>query len=325
MGIFYYSYRQMRQELKFIQDNFPDLVRVRILGRTADNREILEAVTGEETAPYHILIHGGMHGREYLNCALLMRQLQEYLLREEVKLGKGTDEKETGEKGTGENEEGKKVKFCFHVVPMVNPDGCEISQFGPACVRNSKIRRKLQDILADMPKTEEFRHFKANAGGVDINRNFRAGWGKCGQETSDSMPVNPAPEGYLGTAPESEPETRAVLRIEREYPLSCCISYHSSGSLIYWDYGADGGLLRKEKRLAARISAVTGYPLHSTVADSTQGGGCSDYMMQERKIPAITIETGKGECPLMKEEFGKIYMENKDVWEEAKKFCRDDL
>lgn len=81
------------------------------------------------------------------------------------------------------------------------------------------------------------------------------------------------------------------------------ISLHSSGNLIYWDYGSSGNLHQQETALARLLSAATGYPAVSVQKDSADAAGCSDYLVRVRGIPAATIENGAGPAPVGREEF----------------------
>jgi hypothetical protein len=57
-------------------------------------------------------------------------------------------------------------------------------------------------------------------GGVDLNRNYPAGWENCSSD--------PASQIYRGTAPWSEPETRAVRDLFTAHPnIRIAVSYHS--------------------------------------------------------------------------------------------------
>lgn len=305
MERFVYSYQQMCRELWELNESFYREMTINTIGKTEDDREIFQAMIGQEKASCHLLLHGGMHGREYMNCALLLKQMKDYL-----------------EKGGIE----KNKEVCVHIVPMGNPDGCTISQQGVSGIR----RKELRDLLEECRKnrmnfsnTEHdaenfFRRWKANARGVDINRNFAAGWqGFQTEERRLRGYRQPGPEGYAGEYPESEAETRAILRLARREPLFGSIAYHSSGRLIYWDYGSVGDIYERDKRLGERISKETGYKLHSTVEDRTEGGGCSDYLTLKLQIPSVTIETGRHPCPLPKHEFPGICSENRNVWQAA--------
>ena len=62
-----------------------------------------------------------------------------------------------------------------------------------------------------------------------------------------------------------------------------------------------------DQMLAQCVSDVTGYEMHSTVQDSTDAAGCSDYFVLNLGIPAVTIENGGSECPMPIEEYQPMY------------------
>ena len=199
---------------------------------------------------------------------------------------------------------------------MVNPDGVTISQDGVDGISDDGLKSRLEECYqTDLANgkgssdiTQYFRTWKANAEGVDLNRNFDAGWdtyiGASG----------PSTECYKGTAPASEPEAQAVLSVAQNYDLDCCIAYHSYGNLIYWNYGSQDTVLDADQRLAQCVSDVTGYEMHSTVQDSTDAAGCSDYFVLNLGIPAVTIENGGSECPMPIEEYQPMYQRNQNLW-----------
>ena len=167
-------------------------------------------------------------------------------------------------------------------------------------------------------KTGEYwKRWKANARGVDLNRNFDSGW------RSFQGASMPSADHYKGPYPGSEPEVEAILSVAEEYPLACTLSYHSSGNVIYWDYGCGGELLERERKLARLAGRVTGYEQVSSIQDAQDAAGCSDYFVLERGIPSVTIENGAGECPLSMEEYPAIWSANRFLWPALARFLPD--
>ena len=299
-----YSYDQMQQDLAALQERYPGQMVVDSLGTTADGRDITEVILGDVDAEHHILIQATMHAREYMNTVLAMNQIEDYLSGSENRSYADQTWKEIFE------------NVCLHVIPMVNPDGVTISQDGVDGISDDNLKSRLEECYqTDLANgkgssdiTQYFRTWKANAEGVDLNRNFDAGWdtyiGASG----------PSTECYKGTAPASEPEAQAVLSVAQNYDLDCCIAYHSYGNLIYWNYGSQDTVLDADQRLAQCVSDVTGYEMHSTVQDSTDAAGCSDYFVLNLGIPAVTIENGGSECPMPIEEYQPMYQRNQDLW-----------
>ena len=311
-GIPYYTYDEMQQDIVALQAEYPAFMHVRSLGKSVEGRDITEVILGDEGSKYHILIQASMHAREYMNSILVMNQIEDYLQEAAVRgetfcLGK----------------EGR-TDVCFHVIPMVNPDGVTLCQNIKIASQNPLVKCGMNlalgaDIITTMNQNNSdifmedcylkyIRQWKANARGVDLNRNFDIGW-----ETYTGA-SEPGPEGYKGSIPASEPETQAILNAACKYNPVCCIAYHSSGNLIYWDYGCQGEIRIRETALATYVSDATGYPLHSTISDATDSAGCSDYFVLKLGIPAVTIENGEKDCPLKSEESEAIYRSNRNLW-----------
>lgn len=295
-----YTYEQMLEDLDTMAQCFPDKIKVQSLGDTADGRRIMEAVLGEETASRHLLIQASIHGREYMNTQVAMRQLEEFLRNYR-----------TGSYG-GRTYEELLCGLCLHVIPMANPDGVTISQMGLQGVQTEECRQLLlqceeMDQAEGREMTGYWENWKANARGVDLNRNFDAGW------TEFQGSGHPSSEMYKGEFPASEAETQAILKIAQDYPVAACIAYHSSGNLVYWDYGSQDEIYERDRLLAQTVEAVTGYPACSTVSDGTDSAGCSDYFVLKLGIPAVTIENGSGVCPLGIEEFPVIMEKNRNL------------
>lgn len=317
-GIPYYTYEEMQQDLAALQAEYPAFLQLHSAGKSVEGRDITEVILGNIESRFHILIQASMHAREYMNTILMMNQINDYLRQ---KTGKCLENQSCKRYASSQDVYGihtfsrdKKYihralnniqDICFHIIPMANPDGVTLCQNMNAALANPIVKK----CAASRQEANNFiQRWKANARGVDLNRNFDIGWA--------SYIGAPAPcgEGYKGSSPASEPETQAILHTAGKYKFACCISYHSSGNLIYWDYGCRGNLRQKELALANYASTIIGYPLHSTIQDAAATAGCSDYFVLKLKIPAITIETGAGECPLSTEEYPEIYKRNNNLW-----------
>jgi len=102
----------------------------------------------------------------------------------------------------------------FVIVPVVNVDGY-VFTWG-----SNRLWRKNR---------------RANTGGsfgVDLNRNWDDHWGGEGSSS------NPTSDTYHGTAPFSEPETKAVsVYYQQNGPYAGAIDYHSYSQLILRPYG----------------------------------------------------------------------------------------
>jgi predicted deacylase len=118
------------------------------------------------------------------------------------------------------------------------------------------------------------RNSRFNANQIDVNRNFAA------------TNFKPALQAGLrsGTAPLSEPESRAIVRAIESIKPSLLISIHSIARGRHcnnWDGPAE--------HLAALMSKHNGYPPTETMGYPTPGS-LGSYAGIDRQIPMITLE-----------------------------------
>lgn len=174
------------------------------------------------------------------------------------------------------------------IIPLMNPDGALLSEIGLSSA--SAERRELLKVLGG-----DVRLYKCNAEGVDLNLNFDARWG-----TGRGNLTYPAPQGYIGKAPHSAVESRALVRFTREVNPDYTLSWHTKGEEIYWRFHQKGQRAVRDKRLARLLCESTGYAVKETPFSA---GGYKDWCIEKLKIPAFTIETGcdEWEHPLTRE------------------------
>lgn len=290
-----YSYEDMEKDLKLLQKYYPDRVTLKVLEKTADKRNIYCMILGNPKAKKKILVHGSIHAREYMNTQILMESMERYVRQYA--------------KGKYKNMKYSALfhKVAVYMVPMVNPDGVTISQYGIVKIKNSDLRNHLKKMKK---YGGGYSRWKANAQGVDLNRNFPKDWGK-GNLTS-----RPSSERYGGKKPISENESKALVRLVKNLSgLQACISYHSQGRLLYWDFGQKGKVRNKTYSFMKMLQSVTGY---KPVTEYSAYKGCGEfghYANVIRKVPNITVETGTGNAPVPRNQFRTIYNQNKTVIE----------
>ena len=295
-----YTYDQMVQDLNTLQARYGAHLQVNAIGTSLDGRTLYEAVLGNPNAEKHILIHGGIHAREYMTPLLVMKQL-EY----------GAELYDTG---TFQGEAFSSIlnSVAVHFVPMVNPDGISLSQLGLDAIRSPQLRQEIQQTyendLAQGRTSAAFDRYlvywKTNGRGVDLNQNFPANW--------DLVTASPVPSygTYKGEAPLSEPETQALANLVNARTWSATVSYHSMGNVIYWDYPGSQ-VQQASGEIATVVSGLTGY---QTLSSSGHGGFKDWTQIRENPVPGITVEVGSVACPLPLSEYPDIWNRNRQVW-----------
>ena len=164
------------------------------------------------------------------------------------------------------------------LVPLANPDGALLSQKGIGSALG-----KYGGFLSAY-SGGELRLWKSNARGVDLNVNFDAEWGKGVKNVRRR-----GAENYIGEAPFSEPETRALRDFTLDVSPSYTVSFHTKGEEIYWYFGQSSHTCLRDFTLAQAVSASTGYPLRQTLGSV---GGYKDWCISALQIPALTVECG---------------------------------
>lgn len=259
-------------------------LRPAIIGRTALGRGILSLSLGNEKNA--VILAGGFHGSEWLTSLVL------YLFTE--RLCRSINEKNLF---CGVDIERAFSQLGVTVIPCVNPDGVEISIHGP---RGAKGLCSFVEGI----KCDNYRKWNANALGVDINHNFNAGWDKLRQMEQEQGINAPSPTRFGGTYAESEAETKSLTRLCRLKKFRSCMALHSQGEELFWQYGDN---TPESAEMMAKILADScGYKLVSNNGLYSHGG-FKDWFIEEFSSPGFTMEIGKGENPLPKEELYNIY------------------
>lgn len=286
-----YMYTEYKKDLQQFKKKYPEYCQVKVIGQSADNRNLYEVILGNPQAKKHLVVIANLHGREYMTTQLCMRQIEYYLNKYNKKIS-----------GTKVSKVLNKV--AIHYVPSCNPDGTAISQFGFNAIRNKSLRAALRK----MPGSTV--GWKANARGVDLNRNWAVAFRRGGTRGY---------AGFHGDEAASEPEIKALVkmvnRIEKSGTITGVVSYHSTGSILYGRCA--GNATSKVKNITSRMyktaQSLTGYRLMPTESLSSAAGCSREYFLYKRNIPCITLEVGRGSCPLSIGEFPSIWSKNKNV------------
>ena len=298
-----YSYEEMVDDLEELSSLYPTHFSYRSFGRSVAGRELYVAVLGNPDAKQQLLVSAGIHGREYLTPLLVMKQMEFYLSYYDSGDLRGKPYEELFE------------NCCLYVVPMTNPDGIMLSQIGLSSLADPDQRAIVQAVYEDDFRKEYtsqtdideyLKYWKANANGVDLNRNFDALW-----EDYRMGEPEPCHKNYKGPSPMSEPETRALADLTDSLSNICAVlCIHSQGEVLYWDCGQDEPLLSETYEFTEEIADRNGYKL---ITEQNNDASYSDWCALERDLIAVTVETGLGLCPLDLDKFETIWFDNYDL------------
>lgn len=190
------------------------------------------------------------------------------------------------------------------IVPAVNPDGMDLVT---GALSSGEAYEQAARISADFPAIPFPSGWKANIAGTDPNLQYPAGWEEAKKIKYAQGFDRPAPRDYVGRAPLSAPESRALYELTRTLSPALTLSYHTQGNTIYWkflDFDPPGA-----QEYADCFAAASGYAVESTPYASGFAG-YKDWFIQDYNRPGYTIECGLGVSPLPLSQFDEIYKAN---------------
>ncbi|HVK61014.1 MAG TPA: M14 family metallopeptidase [Bdellovibrionales bacterium] len=259
----FHNYTEMKTVLEELAASNPTLVQLDSIGQSVEGREILHLrISGQldkaDQLPAFALM-GGHHAREHVSIDIPIR-FAKYLIESY---------------NAGDAEVRRLVdNRDIHIIPVVNPDGAEYD----IASGNYRMWRKNRSI---------------NGGkyGVDLNRNYGYLWGKGGSSTSPSSDV------YMGPAPFSEPETKAIKNfVESHSNITMLLSLHTFGELVLWPLGGTYDDITNARDLSVfqtmgkTMADWNGYSPQKSSDLYVASGDTTDWAYGERGIFAFTFE-----------------------------------
>lgn len=282
--------RNCEKAIMALCENYP-FCRTELLTTTAYMRPIRTLVIGN--GPRKVLYTAAHHANEWLTTLILL-QFGEDLAKaitEGTQL-QGVSGREIMERAT------------IYMVPMVDPDGVDLVV---GALAEGPGYLQAQRIAAQFPKIPFPDGWKANLLGVDLNLQYPAGWLQAREIKFMQGYDKPAPRDYVGRAPLSQKETRALAAYTQAVDPALVLAFHSQGQQIYWKY--QDIEIPGARQLGEIFAAESGYTLEDTPY-SSGFAGYKDWFILRFRRPGYTIEVGKGENPLPLAQFPEIYRDN---------------
>lgn len=240
-----------------------------------------------------VFYNASHHANEWLTTPVLLKFLEEY-------------SESYATNGSIFNTSASELydKATLYIVPIVNPDGVDLVN---GVVPNGRYLTQARRLSENYPNIPYPNGWKANINGVDLNLQYPANWERAKEIKYSQGFTLPGPRDFVGSAPLSEPESRAVYDFTRKHNFRLTLSYHSQGEIIYWKY------LNFEpensRRIAEYFGEVSGYSVEETPYASGFAG-YKDWFIEAYDRPGYTIEIGIGMSPLPLSQFTEIYNDN---------------
>jgi len=262
----YHNFQQTTDALNNLHSLYADITKVISVGKSVEGRDIYalhintdpqDLATGKSVKPGAIYM-GNHHAREHLSVEIPLMMAQ-YLLK---------------------NKDDAQISALLKsrdiwFVPMVNPDGSEF------------------DIA-----TGQYQYWRKNRSknsdgtyGVDLNRNYGYEWGTGGSDTDTSSEI------YMGPAPFSEPETRAMRDfVEAHLNATVLLTFHSFSELVLYPWGHSNDPVPNTKdqqtfeKMATTMAAWNHYTPEQASALYIASGDTTDWAYGTHGIFAFTFE-----------------------------------
>ena len=167
---------------------------------------------------------------------------------------------------------------------VANPDGYDFT-FDPP---NRLWRKNLHDNDGDGEITA--------ADGVDLNRNFPTRWNYDDEGSNTER----SSETYRGTAPASEPETRAFTRLMDRVHFTSNKNDHTFGRLLLWPPGWQVDTRYADEPIMTALAgdddnpAIPGFDPDVGAELYTTNGDTNDHMYGEDRVLSFTPEGSPG-------------------------------
>ncbi|KAL6118596.1 cpz [Pungitius sinensis] len=223
MQFTYHTHAQMVGVLKRVEERCFDVARTYSVGRSTEGRELLVIEFSNNPGRHELLepefkYIGNMHGNEVLGRQLLIYLAQH--MCSEYQLG---------------NERIQTLinTTRIHILPSMNPDGCELAVFGLPDNNYGDDN----DEEEQGPRYESWNTGRNNAQNIDLNRNFpdltSVAYSRRRQKRhrTDHIPI---PDHFwFGKV---APETYAVMKWIRSIPFVLSANFHAGDLVVSYPY-----------------------------------------------------------------------------------------
>jgi hypothetical protein len=264
----------IRDEMYQIADENPGLVKLRVLGTSHQGREYIALKVTDDAngtpdgSRPAVLYVATYHAREWISTELNRRLLRWYIDR--YNEGDPTVQNLLAD-----------TELWFVLVH--NPDGYQYT-----FDEERLWRKNLRDNDGDGLIT--------NLDGVDVNRNHAEHWNYDDEGSSSQF----SDQTYRGPAPDSEPETQAIIDLFDDVPFKFAISYHSFGELLLYPQGWQVQTPSADDPVYVAITGtdndpvVKGYDPGVSADLYTTNGEFTDWAHGERGTLSWTPELSEG-------------------------------
>ena len=294
-----YLFSEFEADLFALRDQFPDLMRLEVIGYSELGRPLYVVVMGKDTAPNRLFIMADAHAREYTGTQLSVLQIEFYLNNYYNTIN-------------GERVCDLMERCQYYFLPMFNPDGAMLSMIGldsldePGLTVTAEDKAEIEKFLLsqvdpmndaceldgtyhdtdayfysedpDPERDDAFQYWKANIRGVDLHYNMYTPWmmerWKDGSlwymNNADTHFNGPSWQNFAGYDENggiTAAENIALEAYINKVKPSIFFTYHTASNIVQWDYGYDdvenGVELRKNAQdISYRVGTLLNFGVY---------------------------------------------------------------
>ncbi|KAK6107080.1 Zinc carboxypeptidase family protein [Brugia pahangi] len=276
----YNSYDSIVRWLKNLEQRYDNIVTVKSIGKTAEERIIYGVKLGTKnvTSKPVIWLDAGIHAREWVAIHTALYLIQQLIIDY-----------------NSNSKIGEYLRLLdIYIYPCLNPDGYEYTQTKP----NDPSVRLWRKSRGSTTNYEWENGEKRYCKGVDLNRNFAFHFGEIGSSSS------PCSNIYRGKYAFSEPETQAVrdALLPLREQIKAYITLHTYSQLWIYPYSHAANTYSSdidELKAVAKEGVNSLMKLYGTEYQYGTGpeviyafsGGSSDWAKQSANVKySYTIE-----------------------------------
>ncbi len=257
----YHTYEQVASKLRALAQKRGDIATIVDLGDSWEktqkraDRDLLALKIGKGSGKPVVLFAACHHARELATPEMVLRMA-------ELLIGQyGVDPEITAWVDTRE----------IWLVPMVNPDGHALA------TRGDSQRKNTNDVSGGKRRV-----------GVDLNRNYATAWGTVGDSP------HPESDTFRGTAPFSEPETKAMRDLMTAKKPVFLLTFHSYSNMVLWpwDHKDASPLDPRLPAIGKEFGKLSGYVAQQGSELYLNGGDDVDWAFETLGTLSYTIEVG---------------------------------
>ncbi|MEN9560913.1 MAG: hypothetical protein RIQ56_186 [Candidatus Parcubacteria bacterium] len=223
--------------------------------KPSDHQELGASVEGRDIDSYtfgtgdkKVVFVGGIHGGYGWSTALVAYELINYLKA---------------------NPNAVPQNVQVTVIPVLNPDGLA-----------KVVAKEGEFTAADVNSSKELQIAgRYNGNKVDLNRNFDCAWKATGKWQNTTV--------NGGSAPFSEPESKAFKTFIESYRPNAVVGWYSSAGGVY-SSKCGGSVMSETATLNQVYAKASGYPSHETFDSYEVTGDMMDWLAKE-KIAAVSV------------------------------------